>query len=166
MADIEVGGTLIWYYYICPREAWLMGHHIVPDQENDNVSVGRYIGENSYRREKKEIVVGGSKIDVIHMEEGQMIIGEIKKSSKYRKSARMQLAFYLSELKERGINAHGELRFPKEKVREDVILDETTENELIQAQKEILRILYLDTPPFPKKISFCKNCAYAEYCWC
>ena len=166
MADIEVGGTLIWYYYICPREAWLMGHHIVPDQENDNVAVGRYIGENSYQREKKEIVVGGSKIDVLHMENGQMIIGEIKKSSKYRKSARMQLAFYLSELKERGINAQGELRFPKEKVREDVILDEATENELNEAKREILRILYLDTPPTPKKISFCKNCAYAEYCWC
>ncbi|BBB93529.1 CRISPR-associated protein Cas4 [Methylomusa anaerophila] len=166
MDEIRIGGTLIWYYYVCPREAWLMGHNIVPDQENDNVAVGRYIAENSYQREKKEIVVGGSKIDVIHSEDGQMVIGEVKKSSKYRQSARMQLAFYLSELKERGITARGELRFPKEKVREEVVLDAGTEAELDKAKREILRILYLETSPLPKKISFCKNCAYAEYCWC
>jgi CRISPR-associated exonuclease Cas4 len=166
MSDIQIGGTLIWYYYVCPREAWLMGHNIVPDQENDNVVVGRYIGENSYQREKKEIVVGGSKIDVIHMEDGRMVIGEIKKSSKYRQSARMQLAFYLRELKTRGIEAKGELRFPKEKIREEIVLDEAVEAELDKAQREILRILYLAAPPTPKKISFCKNCAYAEYCWC
>ena len=113
-----------------------MGHNIVPDQENDNVVVGRYIGETSYQREKKEIVVGGSKIDVIHVEDGQMVIGEIKKSSKYRQSARMQLAFYLRELKAHGIEAKGELRFPKEKIREEVVLDETVEAELDKAQQQ------------------------------
>ena len=166
MSEVQVGGTLIWYYYICPREVWLMGHHIVPDQKNDNVAVGRYIGENSYQREKKEIAVGGSKIDVIYMDDGQMVIGEVKKTSKYRQSAKMQLALYLSELKERGIEARGELRFPKEKIREDVVLNEALEQELEEAKREILRIIYLDMPPLPQKVSYCKKCAYAEYCWC
>ena len=143
-----------------------MGHHIVPDQKNDNVAVGRYIGENSYQREKKEIAVGGSKIDVIYMDDGQMVIGEVKKTSKYRQSAKMQLALYLSELKERGIEARGELRFPKEKIREDVVLNEALEQELEEAKREILRIIYLDMPPLPQKVSYCKKCAYAEYCWC
>lgn len=166
MSDIQIGGTLIWYYYICPREVWLMSHNIVPDQENDNIEIGRYIGENSYQREKKEVAVGGSKIDVFHMDNGQMVIGEVKKTSKYRQSAKMQLALYLSELRERGIEARGELRFPKEKLREDVVLDEELLRELEQAKQEILRIAYLNMPPAPKKISFCKKCAYAEYCWC
>lgn len=166
MSDIQIGGTLIWYYYICPREVWLMSHNIVPDQENDNIEIGRYIGENSYQREKKEVAVGGSKIDVFHMDNGQMVIGEVKKTSKYRQSAKMQLALYLSELRERGIEARGELRFPKEKLREDVVLDEELLRELKQAKQEILRIAYLNMPPAPKKISFCKKCAYAEYCWC
>jgi len=163
--DLGVSGTLVWYYYICPREVWLISHQINPDQDNDNVCLGRYIGENTYLREKKEISVGNSKIDVFHTEDGKMVIGEVKKSSKYKESARMQLAFYLSELKERGIMARGELRFPKEKVREEVILDERTEQELDKVRREILRIVYLEKPPQPLKIQFCKKCAYAEFCW-
>lgn len=165
-SEIHIGGTLIWYYYICPREVWLMGHQIVPDQDTDQLILGKYIGENTYQREKKEIEVGNSKIDVLHMEDGKMIVGEVKKSSKFRQSARMQLAFYLSELKERGIEAMGELRFPKEKIREEVILDEETDAELNKARQQIHVLLAQENPPTPEKIKYCKNCAYAEYCWC
>lgn len=166
MSDINVNGTLIWYYHICQREVWLMSHNIAPDQDDTNVSVGRYIGEHTYEREKKELSVGGSRIDVFHIDNGAMVIGEVKKTSKYRASARMQLAFYLSELKERGLDARGELRFPKEKIREEVLLDERTEQELERVKGDILRIVYLDKPPDAKKIAFCKSCAYTEFCWC
>jgi len=30
----NITGTLIWYYYICERECWLMAHQINPHQEN------------------------------------------------------------------------------------------------------------------------------------
>jgi len=163
--ELSINGTLIWYYYICPREVWLISHHITADQDDDNVSLGRFIGEMSYQRERKEISVGGSKIDIFHIEQGKMVIGEVKKSSKYQESARMQLAFYLSELKARGIDAKGELRFPKEKIREEVVLTREIELELEKTIRDILRIIYLDKPPASKKISFCKNCAYAEFCW-
>ena len=165
MSDIHINGTLIWYYYICPRETWLMSHQLVPDQDEGNLVLGKYIGENTYQREKKELEVGGSKIDVFHIEEGKMVVGEVKKSSKYRESAKMQLAFYLSELKERGVEAVGELRFPKEKLREEVVLDEPLVQELEKVKREILRIVYLPKPPEPRKINFCRNCAYAEFCW-
>ena len=165
MSDIHINGTLIWYYYICPRETWLMSHQLVPDQDEGNVVLGKHIGENTYQREKREMEVGGSKIDVFHVEEGKMVVGEVKKSSKYRESAKMQLAFYLSELKERGVEAVGELRFPKEKLREEVVLDEPLVQELEKVKREILRIVYLPKPPEPRKINFCRNCAYAEFCW-
>lgn len=125
--DIHVSGTLIWYFYICHREVWLIGHQITPDQDNDNVSLGRFIQDYSYLRERKELQVGNSKMDVFHVSDGGLVVGEVKKSSKYSESARMQLAFYLAELKERGIEARGELRFPLEKGRELVVLDEKTE---------------------------------------
>jgi len=164
--DIHVNGTLVWYYYICPREVWLISHQITPDQDDPNVSVGRFIQDFSYTREKKELVVGHSKMDVFHMgSNGELIIGEVKKSSRYRQSARMQLAFYLSELQQRGIKAKGELRFPKEKRKEEVKLDEQTEHELDMVRREILRILYLTQPPLPAKNKYCKKCAYAEFCW-
>ena len=122
--EINVSGTLVWYYYICPREVWLIGHQITPDQDNANVSLGRFIQNYSYPRERKELAVGHSKMDVFKIAGGELIIGEVKKTSKYRRSARMQLAFYLDELKQRGVNAKGELRFPREKQREEVLLDE------------------------------------------
>lgn len=163
--EIRVSGTLIWYYYICHREVWLIGHQITPDQDNDNVSLGRFIQDYSYPRERKELQVGNSKMDVFHVSDGGLVVGEVKKSSKYIESARMQLAFYLAELKQRGIEARGELRFPQEKRRELVVLDEKTEAELDEVRRDILRILYLPGPPGPKKINFCKKCAYAEFCW-
>jgi len=163
--DLYVSGTLIWYYNICPREVWLIGHQIIPDQDDSNVSLGRFIQDYSYPRERKELSVGHSKMDVFKVDNGKLIVGEVKKTSKYRQSARMQLAFYLDELKQRGVDARGELRFPREKLREDVILDEDTEKKLDRTRREILRILYLSQPPPPAKIKFCKKCAYAEFCW-
>lgn len=89
----------------------------------------------------------------------------MKKSSRYARSAKMQLAFYLWELKQRGIVARGELLFPKEKKKEEVILTDSLEEELFCALKQIERILGLDKPPQVKKIALCRNCAYKELCW-
>ncbi|MDR9785935.1 MAG: Dna2/Cas4 domain-containing protein [Peptococcaceae bacterium MAG4] len=63
------------------------------------------------------MLVGNSKMDVFRVSKEGFVVGEVKKSSRYRNSARMQLAFYLSELKQRGIAAKGELRFPRESVK-------------------------------------------------
>ena len=144
--EINVSGTLVWYYYICPREVWLIGHQITPDQDNANVSLGRFIQNYSYPRERKELAVGHSKMDVFKIAGGELIIGEVKKTSKYRRSARID-------------------RKSVEKQREEVLLGEETEKALDGTKREILRILYLPQPPHPVKIKFCKNCAYAEFCW-
>ena len=129
------------------------------------MAIGRLIDRNSYSREKKEIAVGSSKMDIFRVVDGKLVIGEVKKSSRYRDSARMQLAFYLKELAERGIEAIGELRFPEEKKRETVELNEELINELQNVERDILRIVYMEKPPSPKKVKWCRNCAYAEFCW-
>lgn len=163
--DLHVTGTLVWYYYICKREVWLMARNIVPEQDNANVDLGRFIQENTYQRDKKEISLGHIKLDILRKENGQVVVGEVKKSSKYEESAKMQLAFYLSELKEVGIDAVGELMFPKEKKKVKVELNQELINEIDRAKRDILRIIYFEKPPEPKKIALCRNCAYAEFCW-
>ncbi|GAB6085163.1 CRISPR-associated protein Cas4 [Alkaliphilus crotonatoxidans] len=165
MEEIRVTGTLIWYYYICKREVWLMSRQLVPDQENTNVEIGRFMHEQSYPREKKEISLGNIVLDVVKNEKGQLIIGEVKKTSKFKESARMQLLFYLKELKNMGIEAAGSLMFPKEKEREEIVLTPEKEQELESAIKEILKIMYQSKPPAVKKISYCKSCAYNEICY-
>lgn len=163
--DLHVTGTLIWYYYICHREVWLMARNITPDEDNPNIDLGRFIGKDTYQRDKKEIEVGHIKLDIIRNEKGKVVVGEVKKSSKFENSASMQLAFYLDELRQRGVNATGELLFPKERRKVIVELNQALIDEIESAKRNILKIIYQNVPPAPKKITYCKNCAYAEFCW-
>lgn len=163
--QIGVGGTLVWYYFTCKRQVWLISHQLTPDQEDTNVAIGRLIDRNTYGREKKQLAAGSSKMDIFSIVDGQLVIGEVKKSSRYRDSARMQLAFYLKQLAERGIEAIGELRFPEEKKRETVELNKELMAELDRVERDILRIVYQDNPPVPEKVKWCRKCAYAEFCW-
>jgi len=159
----DINGTLIWYYYICPREVWLIGHSIEADQESDFLLLGRHIHEIFYKRQKKEFMIDNTiKIDILP---SKKVIGEIKKSSKYLKSAKMQIAFYLYYLKQKGINIEGELLIPEERKREKVNLSEELKKEIEKSIIEIKKILKMNKPPPPKKIPYCKNCAYKEMCW-
>lgn len=163
--DNQVTGTLIWYYYICKREVWLMAHNLVPDQEEENVKIGKLIGETSYSRDKKEIDLGNAKIDLIRNEDGQLIVGEVKKTSRFIESASKQLLFYLLQLKEMGIEAKGELMVPEEKHKYEVVLTPENESELKGVINDIERIIAEDCPPPATKMKYCRNCAYNEFCW-
>lgn len=163
--DVSINGTLIWYYYICKREVWLISHGINADQENEYMEIGKHIHENAYSRQKKEIDLGNIKIDVIDNKDGSIIIQEIKKTSKYLKSATMQLLYYIYEMKESLIEAKGILLFPEEKKREYVELDEGSKKELEETIEEIYKIINLEKPLLPIRCKYCRNCAYGELCW-
>lgn len=161
-----ITGTLIWYYFVCQREVWLMAHTINPVQDNEFLEIGRILSENTYKREKKEIIFGNIKMDIVKKGAGgKMVIGEIKKSSRFQEAATNQLSYYLYRLKESGVEATGELLFPKEKKRVSIILDKAKEKELETAMDSINELINQEKPPAPIKIKFCINCAYGEFCW-
>ena len=163
---IHVTGTLIWYYFVCQRQVWLMAHQVNPDEDDPNMDLGRFIHQTSYTREhKKEILIGHVKLDIVRFDNGVPVVAEVKKSSKYLRSSRMQLAFYLLELKRRGIQAQGELRIPKETKVEIIQLTDDVEVELVQAEQAIQALSMAIIPPAPKKIGLCAPCAYQELCW-
>ena len=164
LKELAVNGTLIWYYYICKREVWLIAHGIEPPQENELISIGRLIHEEYYKKFKKELFVDNKiKIDIL---EGKKVIGEVKKSSKYLESAKMQLAFYLYYLKTtKGKKLEGELLIPEERKRIRVKLIPELEKEVEKAVLEIEEIVKRPTPPPATKTKYCKNCAYREFCW-
>lgn len=165
MDSMAITGTDIWYYFICKREAWLNMHHIVPDEEDENIEIGRFIHEYHYRREKKEVAIDSIKIDRLKRENGELVVREVKKSSKFLTSARYQLLYYLYTLQKMGITARGELLFPEERKKERVELTTESIAKLEQAMDEIRRIAKAPIPPPPRKIPFCRRCAYREYCW-
>lgn len=165
MDEFKVSGTYIWYYCICKREVWLLAHGMEADQQDDNMQIGNVIHETTYKRESKEIQFKNSKFDIISKDNEKLVIGEIKKSSKYIESAKMQLLFYLKELEENAILAEGVLMFPEEKKREKVILDSANKDKLNNVIADIEKIVSNENPPLPVKIHYCKKCAYAEFCW-
>jgi len=163
--DKSITGTLIWYFYICPREVWLMAHEINPEEENPFLELGRLIHEESYPRERRGFETEGMKIDLLMKGGNRIIVGEVKKSSRFLKSSTMQLLFYLWHLKQNGIQASGELLIPKEKKRFEVQLSSSAEQELESACSNISTLIHNPIPPSPKFIPYCKNCAYREFCW-
>jgi len=165
MNQTILGGTLIWYFFICPRQVWLIRHQLNPDQENRLIEVGKYLSEYSYPRESKEVILDGCKFDVLSSEKERLVVAEVKKSSAHLKSAIMQLAYYLSVLEKRGLKVKGEVRIPMEKKKIEVSLSEEIREELDRARKEIQEILSHEQPPPPKKCKYCRNCGYFEFCW-
>jgi len=162
---VKITGTLIWYYYICKRQVWLMSRELNPYEQDDFLVLGRFLSEETYGREKKEIRVDNISIDLIKKDQNSLLVGEVKKSSRYLKPATMQLAYYLKVLSKKGIKAKGVLLIPRERKRIKVSLTRKVLEELDGAQEEMLLIMDKSFPPPPKKISWCKNCAYKEFCF-
>ncbi len=160
-----INGTLIASYFICKRELWLMAHELIPDQDNSFLEIGRLIEEKSYDREEKSYSVGDIKIDLIRKGKEALVIGEIKKSSRSEMSGIMQLSYYLLELEKAGLNVKGEVLIPKERKKIQVELDDERRRGINEAINNIERIIQNPLPPPSKKIKYCTNCAYREFCW-
>jgi len=160
-----VSGSLINAYYICFRKCWLLAHEFLPDSENEFLEIGRLITQTTFLRDKKEIEMAGIKIDLLKKREGDFLVGEIKKSSKGIEAGIVQLAYYLYCLKIKGINLKGEILIPKERKRICVELDEKLEKEVKETISKVKEIIEKNMPPPPIKISFCRKCAYNEFCW-
>ena len=161
----EVSGYLLQSYGICKRQVWLMAHKIIPDQDNVFIELGRTIDENSYDRDKKKILLENIELDLIRSDDGEIVIGEVKKSSKALPSARLQLGYYLYRLKQKGVQAKGVLLVPKEKKKEEIILTEELEKEIVNVLNDIYQIMQDPKPDKAVKIQYCKSCAYLEFCW-
>lgn len=162
---MNINGTLMWYYSICPREVWLMSRNIVPDQKDVNIDIGRFLHENSYNRSQKEIEFGNVKFDVLLKTKDELVIGETKKTSKFQEASTMQLLYYLRVLKRAGINAKGVLLYPEERKRLEVELTEDKEILLDNVEVKIEEIIDNTAPPPVTKNKYCKSCGYREYCY-
>lgn len=161
-----ITGSLIESFLICKRQAWLMAHQIIPDQEHPYLELGRLIDEESYIEERKKINLENIAIDLIKTENRTLLIGEVKKSSKAKEVARFQLIFYLYILKNNyGINGTGILLFPEEKRKIRVELTEEDEHEIEEIIQSLELVALQEKPPKLEKIKYCIHCAYREFCW-
>ena len=162
----HITGVMIQYYKACKRELWFFANKINMNIDNENILIGKLIHETTFLREKKNFLIDN--IISIDFKKGRenIIIFEIKKSSKLEEPARWQLYYYLYYLKKKkGINGKGVLVYPKEKRREKLVLTAEIEKELDKAIEEIPKIISSPKPPKPIKKPYCKKCSYYELCW-
>jgi len=166
MDDGIITGYSVLAYSVCQREAWLILRRFVPEQDNEFIELGRFIHQNSYEgKGEKEIELPGAVVDLMWNEGKCTIVGEIKKSSKSSKGARVQLLYYLRLLRDMGVEATGVILLPKERKRINVELDEETNKEVEEIMDGLKELMKLSVPPTPKWISSCSKCGFSEFCW-
>ena len=157
-------GTQINYYFVCHRKLWLFSHGLGMEHTSDTVYMGKLIGEESYVREKRELLIDGIiKIDFVGSDG---IIHEIKKSNKLEGAHLFQLLYYLYYLKQKGITSiRGELNYPKLRKKISVNLDAENESKIVSILQKMNNIINRKILPERLKVSFCKKCSYYELCW-
>lgn len=162
----RIGGTLVWYWSICPRQVWLMARGVEPNPQDESLSLGRLLDQNSYSRERHQLTFGDNKFDFMQSgNDGHLVVCEVKKSSRAEASARLQLAHYLYDLRKAGIEAKGLLMFPSEKKRVEVELTDELMAKLDGIYAKIEELAERELPPPAEMGKYCKKCAYADYCW-
>lgn len=154
---------MVQYFITCKRELWFYINQINMNYNNENISIGKTLHEKSYSREKKEIRVDNMVFDFIKTAD-DLTIFEIKKSSKLTLGAKYQLYFYLYNLKSINSDVKGILVYPKEKKREEIILNDEKISEIDDIIEGILEISNLSSPPIAEKKPYCKGCSFYELC--
>jgi len=163
---MKITGVAVQYYVACKRELWFFMNQINMNDFDDNILIGRYIHENTYKKEKKNIMIDDTiNVDFIKNQK-EITIYEIKKSSKLEKPIKYQLYYYLYYVKHNfGIELKGKLVFPKERKVEELFLTTEVETEIEEIIKGIEEIAKMEIPPPPEKKPFCKGCSYYDFCW-
>lgn len=161
-------GTQISYYFICHRKLWLFVNQIDMEQTSDIVSIGKFISESTYEREKHEILISDEEDDIVidFYDSKNRIIHEVKKSDKMEETHIWQVKFYISVLEKKGIiGVTGEIDYPKLRQKIKVELTDKDRSELKLIKENIIKIISSEVAPDVINKSFCKKCSYYELCY-
>lgn len=163
--DLRTNGIKINYLVVCPRKVWLYARGIRMESLSERVALGRMLHEHAYSwLPRREVLIDDLiKVDIVEPE-GKVL--EVKHSQKLVEASRLQVAYYLLYLKRRGAGELvGELRFPRERRKEEVRLTSDVEARVEKTLREIREIELLPYPPAADFTSVCEACAYSELCW-
>ena len=161
-----VRGTEINYFFICKTKLWLFSHNIQMEKENEDVKIGKQIHENSFKRDKKEIRIGPVSFDFVRKRDGKIELHENKKSSKLQEPHKYQVLYYLFFLeKNYNLNAKAIIHYPKERKKDEFVLNDEIRLDLKKILNDINKIKKLEKYPEIKKKKICTKCAYFEFCF-
>lgn len=163
MKKLKITGLMIYYYFVCKRKLWLSVNDIDMESENENVAIGKFIDENSYKRDRKHILINNEiNIDFI---KSNGTIHEIKKSRKIEEASIWQVKYYLYYLEELGVyEVDAKIDYPLLKEVVSVELDDIDREHLRKVIEEIKCILKNKEIPKEKSSTKCRKCSYHDLC--
>ncbi len=126
------------------------------------MKIGKIVGNNTYKRKKKEIAIGNSRIDAIDKVNSEYSIIEIKKSKKMLKPEIWQLKYYLyisNSYKKKGFLYFSDSR--------DSLPVNLNDNDIIIINRILDEIVKIINGEIPKIIGkpYCKSCSYYQFCY-
>ena len=163
-----ISASHLTYLLLCHRKLWLHHRQIRMEDNSQDVAAGKLIDKTSYRRRARrwtQLAFDGIKID--HFDARQRVVMETKKSPKLEHVHVAQVKYYLYRLEGRGVSdATGRIEYPRQKRTTEVSLTDTDRNTVIPGWlAEIERITQQDSCPELVKKSYCKTCAFYDFCF-
>lgn len=175
---ISITGTHLNYYFHCHRQLWLFAHNVQMEQESEAAKIGKLISETTYEREKHEVAFethaeadfsSSIKLDFIDHHNG--VVHEVKKSKSFEKAHEWQVLHYIYTLKSMGILKEngdpysGELDYPLQRQKVNILLTPEKETKLVETIHAIQNIVDSDLIPQRIEKNICRSCSYYELCW-
>ena len=158
----------ITYLHLCHRKLWLHHRGMRMEDNSQSVAEGKLIGETTYSRRPrrwKELDLGTLKID--HFDPVTNTVREVKKSPKLEHAHLAQVKYYLLALERRGVaGTSGHIEYPKHRRSTEVPpLSEADRQEIRGWELEVERIVGLPTCPELVRKSYCRSCAFRDFCF-
>lgn len=172
---MNLTGTHINYFRLCPRKLWLFANQIQMEHESDLVADGKVIEEESYQRRSERYTqlelsydLGDTtltgKID--YFDTRDLVVHETKRSNKVEDAHIWQVRFYLWLLQLNEIDAgQGIIEYPKLRETKTVAL---TGKDIAYLEATVQTIKELaESPVCPPVLNskICKSCSYYDFCY-
>lgn len=163
MLENDITGMQVYYYFVCHRKLWYFSNELTFEDESENVKIGKIIDESTYKKRRKHIMIDNT-INIDYIAEHK-ILHEIKKSRKIEEASIWQIKYYLYYLKNKGVEGlKGKIDYPLLKQSVQVELTADDEVMLEDIISNIRKIISSELPVIYNKKSFCKLCAYYDFC--
>ena len=161
---MQITGIMIYYYFVCKRKLWYFINQINMEQNSELVSIGKILDEDSYKNEKKGILIDNT-INIDFIKNGA-ILHEVKKTKSIEEAEIWQIKYYMYYLEKKGVkNIKAKIDYPLLRETKEIILENEDRKILKNIIKNIEEISSQEKVPSKMNSPICKKCAYFDLCY-
>lgn len=161
---MNITGIMVYYYFICKKKLWYFINQINMEQNSELVSIGKILDEESYRKEKKQILIDNT-INIDFIKNGA-VLHEVKKTKSIEEAGIWQIKYYMYYLEKKEVKSvKAKIDYPLLRETKEVILSDSDRKVLDKVIQDIEKMK--DEEIIPKKINskICKKCSYYDLCY-